>query len=273
MLGTRPFPNVIGSRRSRASFVGALDAYSTLVTGVWSVPWRRLTSYTGNLIRVRRVSDSVESDFGPLANGRLDVASITTFLGGSAGKITTVYDQQGTNNWTESSAAVQPDWVSALSQFNNAPALHAIAGTGMSCSMSPTRPYSILLTECNPDAVLLLGLRTLDSTGGNRFISSSRNSAGQAFDGATIAPATNTALAVCQVLAAPSSGNYVFYSNGTNVTTGSVGAQNWGALRLGIRGVWLEPARSHVADIVTFNTNLNATQVTAIQTLFNPATL
>lgn len=260
-----------GFVKSVVPFVGALDDYSALTTGAWSVVRRLLTSYTGNLIRVRRVSDNVEQNFGPLASGRLDVASILTFLGVSPGVVTTVYDQFGSNNWTQSTAAMQPDWVQAVSQFNNAPAMYAGAGDGMVCSLSLSRPYSILLTECNPTAN---GLRTIDSNGGNRFISSSRVDAGQAYDSGPIAPPVNLSSAVCEVLSAPTSGFHAFYSNGTDVSVGnSTNSTNWGLMRIGASGVWGESARSNIAEIVTFNTNLSGGQVTALQAIFNPATL
>lgn len=262
-----------GAGGGAVPFVGALDGYSALLTSAFSLVRRLLTSYEGNLIRIRRVSDNVEQNFGPLAGGRLDVASILTFLGGGGGKLVTVYDQFGSNNWTQSTAAMQPDWVEALSEFNGAPALFSGSSKGMSCNMSPTLPYSIMLTECNPNAAFVYSSRTLDSTVGNKFICAGRTDAGQAFDGGTIAPAINTALPVCEILAAPNGGNYSFYSNGINVTTGSITAQNWGPLRMGSSGVWGEVANSNVAEMATFNTNLSSGQVTALQAIFNPATL
>jgi len=262
----------IDSMKLGSPFVGALDDYSALTTGAWSVVRRLLTSYEGPLVRLRRTSDSVESDFGALTNGRLDVAAVDTFLGG-AGAVVKVYDQYGPNDWTESGGAVQPTWVSALTEFNGAPALYSGSSQGMSCAMSPVKPYSILLTECNPNAASIYSLRTLDSTGGNRLICAGRSDAGQAYDGGTIAPVVNTALPVCEILAAPNGGNYSFYSNGINVTTGSIAAQNWGPMRMGVRGAWGETAHSNVAEMATFNTNLSGGQVTALQLIFNPSTL
>lgn len=51
------------------------------------------TEYLGPAIRVRRTSDSTESDIGFLANGNLDVASLKLFVGVSDGLVTILYDQ------------------------------------------------------------------------------------------------------------------------------------------------------------------------------------
>ena len=258
-------------------FVGALDDFTALLTGVWSVVRLLLTSYTGPLVRLRRVSDSVEMDFYPLANGRVDEAGIVTFKGASSLVVVYVYDQYASNNWTQASGAMQPAWVEGLSEFNNAPAMYLGSAAGMENLLSVTKPYSILLTECNPDAATTPGARTLEQggayDGNNRFISSSRNTNAQAFEGSAIAPVLQTATAVCEVLTAPSSGNFTFYNNAVDATTASIASQNWSRMALGKSGVFSEYAKSNVAEIVTFNTDLSGAQVTTMQAIFNPATL
>lgn len=266
-----------GCRPTAPPFAGSLDDWSPLLTGVWSVAWRRLTSWTGPLIRLRRVIDSVESDFGPTSQGRLDVEAVATFLGVGVGAITTVYDQYGPHDWTQASAVMQPEFVASLSQFNNAPAMHFPDTAGMTCGSGTALPYSFLLVECNPNkgTVFTDGYRTLDSanSGKNRYISSSRVSPGQAYDGGDIAPALYTADPVVEILVGPGSGNFVFYSNGTNVTTGSIAANDWGGLRLGKSGFQSEVCRSNIIDLVNFHSALDQTQATALQAIFNPATL
>lgn len=56
---------------------------------------RLLTSYAGNLVRLRRDSDNAESNFGYDVNGNLDKAAITTWLAGANGFGVTFYDQSG----------------------------------------------------------------------------------------------------------------------------------------------------------------------------------
>jgi hypothetical protein len=56
------------------------------------------TSYEGNCIRVRRSSDNSEQDFGfsgTTLYSKMSKTDIDTFLGGSNGSISTIYDQSG----------------------------------------------------------------------------------------------------------------------------------------------------------------------------------
>lgn len=90
-------------------FTGALDAYTSNLVGLYSVGYRLLASYTGSLIRVRRSSDSTEQDIGYLSDGKLDVASLTTFIGGGSWFVRTIYDQSGnTRDMPQATAAQQP---------------------------------------------------------------------------------------------------------------------------------------------------------------------
>jgi len=83
-----------------------LDSYSSL-TAAWGV--RRLkSSYTGNLVGLRRSSDNAEADFGYDVNGDLDVAAITTWVGEGTAYLHTWYDQSGSNNLTQTTAGNQP---------------------------------------------------------------------------------------------------------------------------------------------------------------------
>lgn len=83
---------------------------------------RLLTSYAGNLIRLRRDSDNGESDFGYDANGDLDIAAVAAWLGGATGYIVTWYDQSGNGvNATQGVAASQPRY--DATGLNNKPSL------------------------------------------------------------------------------------------------------------------------------------------------------
>jgi hypothetical protein len=90
------------------SFVPALDSYTS---GLWAARWTRrlLTSYTGNLIRVRRSSDNAEVDIGYKPNGRVNETAILAHCGMSTGYVTTIYDQSGNGrHLTQTTAASQP---------------------------------------------------------------------------------------------------------------------------------------------------------------------
>lgn len=83
---------------------------------------RFLTSYTGNLVRIRRSSDDAELDIGYMAaTGLLDTAAAAAHIGGGSGFVVTWYDQSGNGrNATQATAAAQP--VYTASAVNSLPA-------------------------------------------------------------------------------------------------------------------------------------------------------
>jgi hypothetical protein len=89
---------------------------------------RRLSStYTGNLIRVRRSSDNTEQDIGYDSTNVLDTAALLAFVGAGNGFVTTWYDQSGNaNNATQTTALNQPQIVSsgALLTANSKPCMN-----------------------------------------------------------------------------------------------------------------------------------------------------
>jgi hypothetical protein len=93
------------------AFVGAYDAIPNLVH-VYEIARRALTSYEGNLVRLRRASDNAELDFGYDANGDLDTAAIATWAGGDS-FIVTIYDQKSGDNVTQGTAGNQPLFVAS----------------------------------------------------------------------------------------------------------------------------------------------------------------
>jgi|AOAMet1_04_M0_20_1038515.scaffolds.fasta_scaffold03759_2 hypothetical protein len=72
---------------------------------------RKLSStYAGSCIRVRRLADNAEQDIG-FVDYELDTASLTTFIGGDTGFVTTWYNQSPTSsgdNANNSTAIYQP---------------------------------------------------------------------------------------------------------------------------------------------------------------------
>jgi hypothetical protein len=89
-------------------YPGAASAYSV----------RKLrNAYAGSAMRVRRASDNAEQNIGFVA-GNLDTTSLTTFCAGTNGFVTTWYDQSGNaRNATQTTAANQPQIVSAGSVY------------------------------------------------------------------------------------------------------------------------------------------------------------
>lgn len=103
----------IRARHSRSAYTRAAVSLAydsvTNLAGLWSFARRCRTAYTGALIRVRRASDSAESDIGYLASGLLDTTTLATFCSGTTGTVKTVYDQSGNSrDLSQGTAGAQP---------------------------------------------------------------------------------------------------------------------------------------------------------------------
>jgi len=108
------YPLLLRWKKRGSAFTGALDSYTTSLAGAYSAARRLLTSYTGNLFRVRRSSDSTETDIGYSADGSMDSAALLTFAAGGSAYVTTWYDQSGAGlNLLQTTAANQPRIVSS----------------------------------------------------------------------------------------------------------------------------------------------------------------
>jgi hypothetical protein len=104
------------TRRSGA-FTGAYDAYESSLVHVYEPARRVLTSYTGDLVCLRRDSDDTQECFGYDANGNLDTAAIQSWLdadGASNAYVVTVYDQKGGDDVTQADENAQPLYVASL---------------------------------------------------------------------------------------------------------------------------------------------------------------
>ena len=95
---------------NRAGFVGLLDQYTGAAAG-YSL--RRLSVNTTNVVRVRRSVDNAEADFNPT---EITDGTLLAWVGNTAsdnGFVTTWYDQAGSNDATQATAANQPKIVDA----------------------------------------------------------------------------------------------------------------------------------------------------------------
>jgi hypothetical protein len=105
-----PVAAVRNKINNNSAFVGLLDTVPGALAA-YSFARKLRLAYSGSLIRLRRSSDNAESDFGANALGDLDTASITTWLSGANGFITTVYDQSGNGyDLTQATAGAQPSY-------------------------------------------------------------------------------------------------------------------------------------------------------------------
>ena len=85
-----------------------VDLYSPVV----AYSLRKLSSTATNAIRVRRDSDNAEQDIG-FSGNNLDTASLLSFISSDSAYIVTWYDQAGSNDLTQSTAASQPQIASS----------------------------------------------------------------------------------------------------------------------------------------------------------------
>ena len=106
---------VVIERKKFTLILPALMDGLTVTPLVAMSTYRKLNSaYTGSAFRVRRASDSAETDIGFLSTGLVDTAALTTFCAGTNGFITTWYDQSGNGrNYTQVTAGSQPKIVNA----------------------------------------------------------------------------------------------------------------------------------------------------------------
>lgn len=90
---------------------------------------RKLSStYTGDVIRVRRTSDNLEQDIG-FVNNVLDTLSLSAFCNGTQGWVTTWYDQSGNNRHVYNFTGSQQPLIffnASVTSLNGKPSLEFI---------------------------------------------------------------------------------------------------------------------------------------------------
>jgi hypothetical protein len=142
-----------------ASFVGALDAYTTNLVALYSPFKRLLASYTGNGIRVRRSSDSTLQWIGFNADGSFDETSYLAFIGAGNGFAHTVADQSGAaRDVTQSTTAAQPQ----IAKDANGDYYLYAPGAGFTTTSMPVTGLSIACTDFT--------LWTVSSSSGYAFV-------------------------------------------------------------------------------------------------------
>lgn len=107
------------------------DSYPSGASGIYAL--RKVggsySGYAGQCIRLRRSTDSVESDFG-FSGSDLDTAAIASWLSGATGYVKTVYDQSGNSrNLTQTTTGSQPTYVANIG--NGKPGIQFASGKSM----------------------------------------------------------------------------------------------------------------------------------------------
>jgi hypothetical protein len=94
---------------------------------------KRNASYSGPAVRVRRTSDNTEMDIGFAANGGLNTAAFTSFVGSSTARVTKWYDQSSfQRHLAQASLPNQPTM--RLDGPNSLPTIDFLGAEQMYCS-------------------------------------------------------------------------------------------------------------------------------------------
>lgn len=144
------FPSGLGLttwKGAPAPYVGPFDGF-TASQGLWDINVRLLSSYTGDLITVRRSSDNATNSFTYVpATGKLDTNAITAWSGSDTVYITTVHDQSGGGrNFSQATEGLQPKLLNAgtFYSINGEPSMQKTA-TGVRLHA----PVTGTITELN----------------------------------------------------------------------------------------------------------------------------
>jgi hypothetical protein len=155
------------------SYIGPGD----IVSG--ATAWYGLRAYnaaalsgTQKAINIRRASDQATADILVLPNGKLDVATATTFLAATTGYVTTWYDQSGNGNHAVQATPANQPQLMLTGGSNNLPHI-AFDGGGtrqltVTVGSAPAQPYS----------TSAIGIRTGYFTGQNIYLLGSYTSIG-----------------------------------------------------------------------------------------------
>lgn len=260
-----------------SAFTGLLDTYSG-ASAAYSL--RRLSStYTGNLIRVRRSSDNAEQNIGYDSNNVLDTASLLTFCGAGNGFVTTWYDQSGNaNNATQSTAANQPQIVSsgAILTVNSKPCLsldgtNDVLNLGSSITVSNTNNFNSFVGKRDASSRSLYGLSGGTSQqyinmlygGDNKYYLYAKSGNYQ------VSSSADTTTSQLLLTGQNAAGTMSIFKNGTTITSTQ---QSWNYTNnISNIGNWLGggyQAFCKLQEIVFYNTN-QSTNRTGIESNIN----
>lgn len=255
------------------AFTGLLDTYSG-ASAAYSL--RRLSStYTGNLIRVRRSSDNAEQNIGYDSNNVLDTTSLLSFVGAGNGFVTTWYDQSGNaKNTTQSTAANQPRIVNAgsIDLVNSKPAILAdgINDNLTNTTLSLTNPTSIFTVVDKVGNSGNFGLFDVSFGLSGAFLLSNT---GIYFyqNGPSFSPEysnNNQSLLVAKT--ATTGTNWELYGNNTTVTNGgqNIGSQIGTIINLFTRSAGNSQANMYMQEFIVWGSN-QMTNRAGIQTQIN----
>ena len=242
----------------------ALPIVSSLSAGGQSsaklvVGLRKLVStYEGPAIRLRRSYDDAESDFG-FSGNELDLTAISTFLGGSDGFVTTLYDQSGNGgDVTQTNTINQPTFIS--NGLNGKPNLHMSSWQYMNNTVNYPSPFTVVYAarQTGPSR-----FRMLSSVSNNWFLGWWGTLKGIAYyDGwltLTNGNVSSNNDNNSYVYTGSSDGinNSFIYQNGTLLATTASGFSGPDGISLNNSGIYGELSDGDYSEVYIFNTELS----------------
>lgn len=199
------------------------DSLTSQPWAVWGFEQFKST-YTGPAIRLRRASDSAESDFSFLASGQLDYAAIATWAGGTS-YVDTLYDLTGnghhiTQNTNGNQPAFAPTGINSKGAADFVPASSNYMTLADDISSATGKTLAAVYY---PDSAAASDQRLMhliqDSPGGNIVFSHLITTAGRTgyFDSSFKNIAAATSAAQLMVWHLDSGGTGTMYRNNSSI--------------------------------------------------------
>ena len=236
-------------------FSGAAVAYSL----------RKLKTGVTDVIRVRRSSDSGESDFSPT---EITDGTLTTYTGAGDGFVTKMYDQEGNIDAAQGTINSQPmivDSGSLVVDLNGLPAMKAnVAGATFltAPSVSESQPITYFVAMDMTSAAL--GVTSIFDGDTNRNLLDSRGTDYRIYAGTTVLDDGNVTAAPHILTALYNGSSSVFRDNQTDEGIGDPGASGidnlhvWGKTGLlGMASELVMYASDKTSDFAAIETNMN----------------
>jgi hypothetical protein len=160
-----------------------LDTYSAVA----GYSLRQLKTGVTSVVRVRRSSDNSEQDF---TTDEITDGTLTTWTGANDGFVVTWYDQSGSNNITQSTAANQPRLVvaGALETLSSLPTLNYLTddylslGSGLSAiSAEPLSIFTVYSSDVSTGFSSILSNNSTGATSNSRVQVYANTNVGQMF--------------------------------------------------------------------------------------------
>lgn len=210
-------------------------------------------TYNGPAVRLRRSSDNQEQDFG-FSGVDLDINAIETFLNGSAGYATILYDQSGNNNhMTQASQSIQPLFVK--DGFNGKPMLNTFGTKRMMNTINLVAEFTVVYgaRQVGPRRG-----RMLSGVYNNWLLGWWNGYKSQYYSQGWVAgpygTGSNNNAYVYSGTGKQSTDTYAAYENGVLLASNTGGSQGPSGLHIGAGGTnGYEPSDGYFTDLVAYN--------------------